>query len=91
MDFVPSSMSNPELAPVLQSRMHRMHNLFCEVIEQGVERQVFRPVSVEAVAALILAAGDGIRLHALAFGSRADANVMFATFVTNLEMALRRQ
>ncbi|HYF78559.1 MAG TPA: TetR/AcrR family transcriptional regulator [Symbiobacteriaceae bacterium] len=90
MDFVPSSMSNPELAPVLQTRMDRMHSLFCEVIRQGVERQAFRPVSVEAVAALILAAGDGIRLHALAFGNRADANDMFATFVTNLEMALRR-
>lgn len=90
MDFVPSSLSNPELAPVLQSRMDRMHSLFCEVLRQGVERQVFRPVSVEAVAALILAAGDGIRLHSLAFGNRADAHVMFATFVTNLEMALRR-
>lgn len=90
MDFVPSSLSNPELAPVLQTRMDRMHSLFSEVIRQGVDLQAFRPVSVDAVAALILAAGDGIRLHALAFGSRADANDMFATFVTNLEMALRR-
>lgn len=88
-EFLPAGLTNPDLAAPLKERNGRLHALVCRVLREGVLRGAFRPLAEEAVAALVLAAGDGVRLHALAFGSRADARLMFETFITNLELIVR--
>lgn len=88
-EFVPSSFVHPELKAPLQRRNDQIHALFCEILKEGIASGEFRPLAGEAVAALIIAAGDGVRLHTLTFGSRVDPNLMYQTFLANLERALR--
>lgn len=89
MEFLPASLTNPELAAALRTRRDRLHQLLHQTLRVGVERGAFRPLDCDAAASLVLAAGDGVRLHTLAFGNRAEARVMFETFLANLALAVR--
>ncbi|HLN64664.1 MAG TPA: TetR/AcrR family transcriptional regulator [Symbiobacteriaceae bacterium] len=91
MEFLPSSFATPELAEALRARMDRLHQLLKQVLQEGVDQGAFRTLDCDAVASLILAAGDGVRLHTLAYGSRADATAMYNAFIGNLELAVTRR
>ncbi len=91
LEFLPSSVSNPDLAAALRSRNQQLHRLFRDVLQEGVDRGEFRPLNCDAVAALILAAGDGVRLHAITLGSLAGAGEMYQAFLANLETAVRQR
>ncbi|HWI62324.1 MAG TPA: TetR/AcrR family transcriptional regulator [Symbiobacteriaceae bacterium] len=86
LEFLPASTQNPVLADALRRRNVRLKALFAQVLQAGVTSGQFRPLDCDAVAALILAAGDGVRLHAITTGSLADAGAMFRTFLSNLEV-----
>lgn len=88
MEFVPASLTSPELAEALRNRADRLHDLLRHVLQLGVECGAFRPLDCGAVASLVLAAGDGVRMHTLAFGHRADAQLLYQTFVSNLAQAV---
>jgi len=88
LEFLPSSLSNPELGQALRKRNEHLHAMFRAVLDEGVGSGQFRPLDSGAVAALILAAGDGVRLHALTVGSLAEARKMYLTFVQNLKVVV---
>jgi AcrR family transcriptional regulator len=91
LEFLPASQSNPELAAALRRRNERLHALIRGVLERGVAGGQFRPLACDAVAALILAAGDGVRLHALTVGSFAGAEIMHRAFLNNLSAVVKRR
>jgi AcrR family transcriptional regulator len=84
LEFLPASPQNPELAQALRRRSEQLQALFRQLLQEGVDAGEFRPLDSEAVAALIIAAGDGVRLHAITIGSLAGAEAMFQTFLTSL-------
>lgn len=85
LEFLPASTQRPELADALRRRNERLKALFSQTLQEGVKSGAFRPLNGDAVAALILAAGDGVRLHAVTIGTLADAGAMYRTFLANLE------
>lgn len=91
MEFLPSSLSSPELSGALRDRVDRLHELLHQVLQEGVDRGAFRVLDCDAVASLVLAAGDGVRLHTLSYGSRAGGEAMYRAFIANLEMAVKQR
>lgn len=89
-EFLPSAPGNDLLRERLQSRNQRIHALFVTVLQDGVARGEFRPVNCAAIAALIVAAGDGLRLHSVTVGTLADPAQMYQAFRANIRQALAR-
>lgn len=88
LEFLPASAHNPELRDRIKRRNQLMHQLIQELITEGAQLGEFRRVDPKATAALILAAGDGVRLHALTTGTLDDAERMYRVFIENLRAAL---
>lgn len=88
LEFLPACGKNPALAGALRRRNQRLKTLITQVLQAGVSSGEFRPLDCDAVAALILAAGDGVRLHAVTIGSLAESAAMFRTFLLNLEVVV---
>ncbi|HYG60769.1 MAG TPA: TetR/AcrR family transcriptional regulator [Symbiobacteriaceae bacterium] len=89
LEFLPASPSNPPLAAALRRRNQRLQALFSQVLQEGVAKGAFRPLSWDDAAALIIAAGDGVRLHALTIGTLAGAQTMYHMFLRNLWQVVR--
>ncbi len=88
LDFLPASVYDATLRDRLKRRNHLIHELIANIISEGIERDEFGPVDPKATAALILAAGDGVRLHALTTGTLDDAERMYRLFIQNLRTSL---
>jgi AcrR family transcriptional regulator len=89
LEFLPASATNPEIAATLRRRHERLQALLVQVLGEGIAAGQFRPLNAEAAAALILAAGDGVRMHAVTFGTLAEARAMYETFIGNLAAMVR--
>jgi AcrR family transcriptional regulator len=85
LEFLPASATNPELALALRRRNEQLQSLLVQVLREGIAAGQFRPLDPEAAAALILAAADGVRLHAVTFGTLAGARAMYETYIANLK------
>lgn len=88
LEFLPASVGNDRLRRKLAERNRQLYDILREVLREGVEGGEFRPVDYDAVAALILAAGDGVRLHALTVGTLADGERIQRVFMDNINQIL---
>lgn len=88
LQFLPSTLTNPRLKAILQERAGRIHDVLVRVLEAGVQSGEFRQLDPAAVAALVVAAGDGLRLHALTLGTLAPAESMYRSWLESIRQAV---
>lgn len=84
IEFLPASMGNEWLRQQLVQRNRQIFDILRTVLREGVETGEFRPLDHDAVAALIVAAGDGVRLHDLTMGTLVDVDRMYRAFLDNI-------
>lgn len=90
LQFLPSTLTNTRMKEQLQERAQRVHRLLVSILQEGVASGEFRPLDAEAVAALVVAASDGLRLHALTLGTLAPADAMYHSWLQTIRQAVLR-